>query len=282
MDPGAKATGAHMIAAILLALALNTSVEMDEATLLASAQSSFQDGVTLRQDATKAKPKFAEAAASFDNLWRRGCHTPELALSRAKAHALAGNLPMAIVAVHAGLWIVPYHAELLAMLETCRNQVVNVPPTKAEETIRAPRLQGLRHRLSDWDLYLLSIVSSLLVAIGLSRRFTTQDQWAIPLAIVGGISLLLIYAAHWQIEREHNRDADHPLLIVRTAMPLRTGNGETYLKRMEAILPAGAEVRERARRGDWLQVEIFGGILGWIPEAASIRVETPSASTSPK
>ena len=36
------------------------------------------------------------------------------------------------------------------------------------------------------------------------------------------------------------------------------------------MLPRGAEVRELARRGGWMQVEIPGGAVGWVPLAAVI------------
>ena len=34
---------------------------------------------------------------------------------------------------------------------------------------------------------------------------------------------------------------------------------------LNAPLPAGAEVRELSRRGGWVQVELPGGAVGWLP-----------------
>ncbi len=51
---------------------------------------------------------------------------------------------------------------------------------------------------------------------------------------------------------------------------LRKGNAAEYPPRIEPALPKGAEVYELARRGGWVQVQLPGGMIGWIPEAATI------------
>jgi hypothetical protein len=56
------------------------------------------------------------------------------------------------------------------------------------------------------------------------------------------------------------------VLVLTADEVLRTGNGPSYPARLDAPLPRGAEVRERARRGGWVQVELTGGAVGWVRE----------------
>src|SRR5262249_58573669 len=71
--------------------------------VLMDANKAFAEGTELRADSAKARPKFARAARGYDEVWALGYRNPALALNRARAHRLAGDLPGAIVAFHDGL-----------------------------------------------------------------------------------------------------------------------------------------------------------------------------------
>src|SRR5439155_27372853 len=68
------------------------------------------------------------------------------------------------------------------------------------------------------------------------------------------------------------RDASlHPVVVIAEdgvaddGVQLRKGNGFSYPPRHETRLYRGAEARLRHGRGDWLQVELASGEVGWIP-----------------
>src|ERR1700733_2317725 len=79
------------------------SDEVAPTEVLTRAERAFTEGATHRDDADAARPWFREAARGYDELWRRGFRNPTLALNRARAHRLAGNLPASIAAFHDGL-----------------------------------------------------------------------------------------------------------------------------------------------------------------------------------
>jgi hypothetical protein len=54
-------------------------------------------------------------------------------------------------------------------------------------------------------------------------------------------------------------------VVISKNEELRTGNGNAFPTRIDALLPRGAEVRELGRRGGWVQVELAGGAVGWVP-----------------
>ena len=62
-------------------------------------------------------------AGKYDVLWNQGFRTPELALNRARAHRLAGNLPRAIAALHEGLAVTRFSRALQVELEDARAAV---------------------------------------------------------------------------------------------------------------------------------------------------------------
>jgi hypothetical protein len=245
-----------MTAAILLTALACSPAQPDAA---------FREGRELRHDAAAARPKFIAAAKGYDAQWQGGERSAAVAVNRGRAHALAGDLPGAVAAVHAGLRESPYDADLQRDLETLRDEVAY------PSGLRPEPLREWRHRVSGWDLFLFTAACVLMVAVGLVRRFTTRDGWAVPAAAVGGFGLLLAAALAWQLDREARRETQQPVLVLTRDVPLRKGNGETYPPQLDWKLPRGAEVRELHRRGGWVQVEAADGTVGWVPEANVIR-----------
>lgn len=245
------------------------------------AEGSFRDGIEARDNASVARSHFARAAAEFDHLWQYGDYsimamrtlqtpplrTPAMALNRGRAHFLAGQLPQAIRAFRDGLDLAPWDAELQRDLRLCRAAVAYPAETDPAARVRPDPLRSLRHRVSPWDLFAAASAASLLLTVGLARRLTTRDGWSVPVAAVGLGGVVLVAVAAWVIDAEARADRANPVVVIAADTVLRTGNGTAFPARVEAPLPRGAEVRELARRGGWVQVQLPGGAVGWVPEA---------------
>lgn len=257
--------------AALFALAL-LSGELPASSEEVSAGLLYRRGVEHRDDAKVARPHFAGAAGEYRKLWESGTRTPELAQSWARSEFLAGHLPEAIAASHAGLRIASHHSGLQRDLETYRDAVAPSPITKADEQLRQPRLSGVRARVGAWDLFWIAVVGTVLFGIGLARRFTVGSAWSTRVAVAGLLGLIL--CGTWAGVRavEERDDLAFPIRVVRADEPLRKGNGESHAARIETPLPRGAEVRELARRGGWVQVRVAGGAIGWLPDEALLPV----------
>jgi hypothetical protein len=242
-----------------------------------TAEMDFLEGVEARADAAIARPHFADAASLFDSRGAAGERTPSLALNRGRAHFLAGQVPQAIRAFRDGLELFPWDAELQRDLAAARATVAYPAEPDPASRVRPDPPASLRHRLSPWDLFLAATLFALVVAVGLARRFTTADRWAAPLAATGLVGLLLVAVAAWKIDAEARSERDHPVVVLAADVVLRTGNGTAFPARLGTPLPRGAEVRQLTQRGGWVQVQLPGGAIGWVPEAAvlgppSIRV----------
>jgi len=60
------------------------------------------------------------------------------------------------------------------------------------------------------------------------------------------------------------------VVITADGVPLREGNGVAYPARYDAPLNRGVEARLLFVRGDWLQIELAGGEVGWVPGASTV------------
>lgn len=232
-----------------------------------TAAAAFARGVALRHDAARARPAFAEAAAECDALWARGHRRPELALARARAHRLAGNLSRAVAALRAGLAAAPYARELQRELADARAAVAYPLDGELAARCRPRDALTVARRMSPGEAWVLAGGLWLLACLGAARFAMTRAAgwlwfaagWALPLGALGALWLHHARAA-----------APGPVLVVAEDAPLRTGNAASFPERLGAPLPQGTEVRELARRGGWVQVELADGTAGWLPPAALV------------
>ena len=212
-----------------------------------------------------ANGRYAEAARDLDAQWRNGA-TPGIALARARAHFLSGNLPMAVVALHDGLRLAPYDLELQTDLRLVRDAVNYPEPLDPKNRLRPNATDTLRHRVAPLDTFVLALGFALVAAFGFAKWCTVRHRWALLFIAVGAIGFT---AAAILFARIRTDVEPLPVVVVSETI-LREGNGHTYPARVVEMLPRGAEVRELARRGGWMQVEIPGGAVGWVPLAAVI------------
>ena len=67
---------------------------------------------------------------------------------------------------------------------------------------------------------------------------------------------------HWSAKLE----AVQPLVVIADdGVLLRKGNGLTYPPRYDTPVNRGVEARLLFDRGEWLQIELAGGEVGWVP-----------------
>jgi hypothetical protein len=258
-------------AALVLLAVVPTSAAADD-DVLADAERAFAEGTALRLDAAKARPTFARAAAGYDELWRRGHHNPDLALNRAGAHRLAGNLPRATAALHEGLAVARWHRPLQVALEDARAAVAYPLVGDLAVQCRPTPTATIGTRMSAAEAWLLAGGLWLLACGGVARFAMTRAGWWLAFAGVALAALALLGVLWWQDARLCRRDAAEPLVIVAQDVTLRRGNAEGYPARLEPRLPRGVEARELTRRGGWVQVQLAGGVVGWIPASAVLTV----------
>lgn len=272
------------LARLLIAFVLATPVQADaghatDQELLQSAEASFHRGAAQRSDPEKARQDFAAAAHAFELLRQRGADNAELFRDQGNAYLLAGLLPEAILAYRRGLRCAPHDAGLRDNLEYARDQVHYGPeargrPTQAVWPDGLPRIDRGLFLLTAFLLYALACVS-------VTRGLLTGEGRDLSRAAVL-LGLAVAAAGLWSYVTWRGwREGQHPLVVIaRDGVALSRGNGPTYPPNPQLPqLHRGMEARLLHRRGGWLQIELPGGALGWVPQTAAL-VDAPLAPGS--
>jgi hypothetical protein len=91
------------------------------------------------------------------------------------------------------------------------------------------------------------------------------------LALAGLATALLIV----DLRGERGRGTEALVVIAEDGVLLRKGNGLAFPPRYETPLNRGVEARLLFESGDWLQIELAGGEVGWVPRAYALADEAP-------
>ena len=255
---------------VLLFALIGLSLDKPDTAVLQEAERCFATGVAARSDASAARRWFAQSAREYDDLWQRGFHNPALALNRARAHRLAGNLPAAIAALQAGLSVARFDRTLQVELEDCRS-AVEYPNDELAVECRPRPISGIGSRMAPVEAYLFCGALWLAACLCLARlAMTRRPAWLVAAAIAF-IALAALGGLWFQDWRQREANA-RPLAIVERDCSLRTGNGTAWPNRFAGRLPRGVEVRILGRRGGWVQVELAAGAVGWLPESCLLPI----------
>jgi hypothetical protein len=221
----------------------------------------FAAGVSRHDaDPAAARAAFRHAADGYAELRAGGDRSPALALRLGRARLLAGDLPGAILAAKNGLADAPSDPGLRDLLDYARSRVE--PPAGVARPRRPIDLHSV-------PLLVFGAAAALAVA-GAVRR--SPPRMAVAAVLVVTAAVIGEYAT-----ADFRRCVlDNAAVVGTTGVTLRSGNGSAYPPRLDAPLPAGLEVTPLYRRGEWVQVELPGGAVGWLP-AAALRGLSPPA-----
>jgi hypothetical protein len=265
---------ATLVGSLFLALSMAETASIPAAELLHQAEAAFHAGVELGDKLDEARPLFREAASCYEELRRRTAGNADLYRNQGNAHLLAGDLPGAILSYRRGLRLAPADVGLRANLAYAREQIAypgsrdfGRPP----EDNRPPWLPYLSSR----QRVLLFFCSYTLGWLGIVRCWMVRRAAAWRVGLMG-FGLACAVATSLALEAWSERQEFlHPLVVIaRDGVPLRKGNGVLYPPRFATPLNRGTEARLRLERGDWLQIELAGGQIGWVPRAAAL-LDTP-------
>jgi hypothetical protein len=264
-----------MLTPLLIALALPAAdlADLPDGEVADRAAAAFAEGVRLREDDTQARPHFAAAAAGYEELWRRGIHNTALARNRGRAWLLAGDLPRALLACRAGLRLAPGDRALRDDLAALRELVV-YPPYSALGKPAVENRPPWWPSLGPGTLTAAAAVFYSLACVGLTRwlmarRGTLLVSAGLSLVAAGGLAFFAAVAG-----RQERQEVEHPpAVIAADGVRLRRGDGPAYPPRYDTPLNRGVEARLLFARGDWLQVELAGGEVGWVPRRSVLTEE---------
>lgn len=265
--------GASLLITVLLTSIAAAAEPLSDAQLLEQAESEFHAGRATRTDRQQSRSHFARAAQAYDALRQRGYQNADLFRNEGNAYLLAGDLPRAILAYRRGLRLAPGDRQLRANLAAARAEVAIPPPGSFG---RPPEEFWL-----SWVLRPRPAVAFLGTAlafsvywVALTRYFMVRRFWLLKAALVA-LAVGVMLQSYVGLESWNRfRELPHHLVVVaRDGVVLRKGNGLSYPPRHPAPLNRGVEAQELFLRGDWLQIRLTGGEIGWVP-LADVLVDT--------
>jgi hypothetical protein len=245
------------------------------------AEEAFRAGAALRGEKERARRQFEESARLYGELEARGVASPGLYLNLGNARLLADDVAGAIVAYHRGLRLAPSSGELEAGLERARGQV-DYP---SEGALGRTPQQGWPWWLprvgSGW-LWGGAAAAYALAWLGLTRWRMVRRGWLLGGVAGAALATAGLAVLGWlALGREGEAATRTVVVIARDGVLLRKGNGwlrpgvePAYPPRYATALNRGVEARLLARRGDWLQLELAGGEVGWAP-ASAVLIDGP-------
>ena len=252
-----------------LILASVGSADFSDPALLERARTAFTHGLQIRREQGDARPSFQEAAHCYRTLATHGVRNAALYRNLGNASLLAGDLPGAILAYRLAMQLAPGDRALRAALDFARAQVAYPESTFA----RPPSEElppWLPHVHPRW-LLSVAFVSYSLSCLALTRWWILRRGRPLAVAFVCAAITLLLGAGVIVEHRKTELDALHPLVVIADdGVLIRTGNGLSYPPRYETPVNRGVEARLLYVRGNWLQIELAGGEVGWIPAAYAL------------
>lgn len=255
---------------LLIALLLHADPDagLSDREILERAESEFQDGVHLRRDREQAGPHFRNAAGYLEDLSSRGIGNSALYRNLGNTYLLAGDLPRAILSYRRGLHLSPNDFDLRESLAEARARVAYPASGDLGRPPIDDRPPWLPHLRSRWLMFAAAICY-VLGCMGVTRwRMVRRGRLlaasVLALLLAGLLSGWLMLRAYEQRDREA-----HPLVVMaRDGILLRRGNSMVFPPRYDTPINRGVEGRLLFERGGWVQIELFGGEIGWVPRDA--------------
>ena len=254
-----------LLASLVLAAGPTPFADLSDAAVAAQATAAFAEGTARRDDPDGARTHFDAAAAGFDELRRRGASNPALYLDLGNARLLAGELPRAVLAYRRGLRLEPADAGLRAALGRARD-VVSYPDDGSLGRQPADPHGRWSAAVAPGPALGVAVLLYLAGWAALTRWYAVRrGRWLasglLALAAAAGCAVPVAEAA-----RAARADDEYPLAVVaEDGVLLRKGDGLSYPPRYPTPVNRGVEARLLHARGDWLQVELAGGEVGWVP-----------------
>jgi hypothetical protein len=251
---------------LLLILATVPSADdlLSDSRVLANAETEFHAGVENRFSTPEAQMHFHRAAELYEELRCRGVEGEAINHNLGNAYLLSGDFPRAILTYRRALGYAGSDRQIHEALAFARSQVAypnggyfGLPPVE-QRPPWLPRLSPGWYAGFGFVFYYLGWSAVTYWRTGRPGRW---HLWAV-LCLFAAFILVVVWVA------EERRDADfmnRPVVVLSDdGVLLRTGNGLSYPPRSETPLNRGVEARLLFVRGDWLQIELSGGEIGWV------------------
>ncbi len=214
-------------------------------------------------DQAAAPADYLRSAALYQEILDRGVVSGALLYNQGNAFMRAGQRGRAIACYRRALAYRPRDPQLRANLQLALSPGASLQPSRV--------LLDFVFFWQDWISYPGKVratagLASVVFVLGIlalfvpPRRLFRRTGWAV-------LALTVILAASAVYDWYRFESTEHGV-VVQPEVVARKGNAESYDPAFTEPLKEGTEFQVLERRGTWLQIELPGGIAGWVPQAA--------------
>jgi hypothetical protein len=253
-----------------LVLLLPADASADASDLVGETATAFAEGLRRRQAGERSRAQFQAAAAACEELRRRGASNALLYRNLGNARLLASDLPGAILAYREGLRVEPGDAVLRRNLAAARNLVAFAEGSRLGRPPEDVR-PGWLVRVGPGWVFALALAAHAAGWAALVRWLMRRR----PAALVGAVALVgpAALGVGLLVRGEAAGQTRPVVVLAADGVRLRKGNSALFPPRYETPLNRGVEAELLFRRGGWLQVELAGGEVGWVPAGQALVEE---------
>ncbi len=263
------------LTAFLVVVPAWESRDLSDVALAEHAVAEFRHGVALRSEKDRGVPRFRQAVRDLAELSLRGMSNPTLYLSLGNAQLLGGDVAGAIVSYRVGLHFEPTSPHLRAALAAARNQVDY--PIEGALGKQTPSVNTWTPASN--SILALAFIAYVSACVVFTRWRMKRHRSLLVMSIA--FFLAAVTTTGWGLmifEKERTANVESWAVIKIEGQRLRKGNGwlsdgqPAFPARYATPLPIGVEARVLCERADWVQLELGGGEVGWLPKAAVLIV----------
>ena len=179
-----------------------------------------------------------------------------------------------LLAYRRGLALDPSDADLQAGLNEARSRVVYATAGdfgRPPDDRRPPWLPRLR---SEWS-FAAAAACYVAACFLLTRWLMTRSRRLLVVGVAAALGAAGLTALVVAAVRSERDERDRPLAVVaEDGVLLRKGDGLAYPPRYETPLNKGVEARRLFERDGWVQLELSGGEVGWVPHE-DVHIDEP-------
>jgi tetratricopeptide (TPR) repeat protein len=240
-----------------------TLTRQQQLVLLETANSAFAQALVSR-DAQQEQHYYQQAIGAYEQLIAAGVQTARLYYNLGNAYLRRNDLGRAIGQYRCGLRLEPGNPRLQANLRYARS----LRQDPIDPQISQPA-QALVPSLLFWhdDLSLPTQVLyagiGFIVAWGCAIAHLFWRRAVLRWLLAGAVVVCVLFSGSALTVHVHHATARHGV-IVAEAVPVRTGNGDSYALQLSQPLRPGTEFVVLEERGAWLQVRLENDAKGWI------------------
>jgi hypothetical protein len=238
------------------------------------AEAAFDRGLENRSHLLVARKHFSEATDVYLKVKPLVIRTPQLYRNLGNAAVLADRWPVAIWAYQTGLKLDPNDSRMRDQLAFVRGKVLY--SAKGQGRPEPDLWPGWLHRPTRVELlgllFFLYVWQWIAISYWLVKRSTKSVLFLVAVTVV---ALLVCVGLRYEWH-QLKVDRDTPLVVLVENSDFYRGNAASYPKHADLpFLPRGLEARQLHRRGDWLQIRLTTGEVGWVPAGNVLVVEPP-------